>query len=73
MIRTPRTATVVSLLILGIGSAHADVLHINVVAQNPAYSSFGLSFDLNTAATTDTISTGAGTCDAGNGSGVYTV
>jgi hypothetical protein len=58
MIRSPGNAAVAALLILGAASAHADVLSVSMVAQNPAYSSFGLSFDLDTAATVDTIGTG---------------
>ena len=68
MIRTSHTATVVSLLILGTGSAHAEILNVSMVAQD--HSPFSLSFDLNTAATTDAFSVGS--CGGGQASGVYT-
>ena len=68
MIRTPRTSTVVSLLILWTGSAHAEILNVSMVAQD--HSPFSLSFDLNTEATTDAISTGS--CGDGAASGIYT-
>ena len=68
MTRIPRTATVVALLALGASSAHAEMLNVSMVAQD--HSPFSLSFDLNTAATTDTISTGS--CGNGEASGVYT-
>lgn len=68
MIRTPRTSTVVSLLILGTGTAHAEILNVSMVAQD--HSPLSLSFDLNTAATTDAFSVGS--CGSGEASGVYT-
>ena len=68
MIRTPRTPTVVSLLILGTGTAHAEILNVSMVAQD--HSLLSLSFDLNTAATTDAFSVGS--CGSGEASGVYT-
>ena len=68
MIRIPRTATVVALLALGASSAHAEMLNVSMVAAD--HSPFSLSFDLNTAATTDTITTGS--CGNGEESGVYT-
>ena len=68
MIRIRRTATVVALLALEASSAHAEMLNVSMVAED--HSPFSLSFDLNTAATTDTISTGS--CGNGEASGVYT-
>ena len=68
MIRIPRTATVVALLALGASSAHAEMLNVSMVAQD--HSPFSLSFDLNTAATTDAFSVGS--CGSGQASGVYT-
>ena len=58
MIRCSHAATFLAVSILGAASAHAEILNVTMTAQNPAYSSFGLSFDLNTAATTNTIALG---------------
>ena len=63
MIRISHAATLMAVSILGAASAHAEILNVTMTAQNPAYSSFGLSFDLNTAATTNTI--GLGGCFMG--------
>jgi hypothetical protein len=70
MIRSPINTAVATFLILGATSVRAEIIHVNIANQNPNYDSNfgGLSFDLNTAATTDTIGTGS----CGNTSGVYT-
>lgn len=72
MIRTASYAALAALFVVAIPSVHAEVIHMNVTTYNPYYAaSFGgLSFNLNTAATTDTI--GTGSCGNGQASGVYT-
>lgn len=70
MIRSPINAAAAALLALGVTTAHAEIINVNVANLNPAYAADfgGLSFNLNTAATTNTFTTG--TC--GSTSGVYT-
>jgi hypothetical protein len=60
MIRSPGNVVVTALLILGSTSVHAEILHVDIANTNPNYNSNfgGLSFDLDTSATTDTIATG---------------
>jgi hypothetical protein len=70
MIRSPINAAAAALLVFGVSAAHAEILHVNVTNLNPAYAADfgGLSFNLNTAATTNTVATG--TC--ASTPGVYT-
>lgn len=58
MIRSSHAAAFMAVSILGAVSAHAEILNVSVTDPNPANSSFDLSFDLNTAATTNTIGLG---------------
>lgn len=58
MLRSSHAATLIAVSILGAAAAHAEILNVNVTAPEPANSSFDLSFDLNTAATTNTIGLG---------------
>lgn len=71
MIRSPINAAVAAFLILGGASAHAEMIQLNITNTDPAYkASFGgITFDLNTAATTNTFTTGS--CGGGT-SNVYT-
>lgn len=60
MTRSSMSTTAIVLLILGATSAHAEMLNVTfsgASGQNPLFG--GLSFDINTTATTNTFSTGA--------------
>lgn len=64
-------AALTTLCMLATATAHADTLFVNFTSQDPTYSGQfgGLSFIVDTAATVDTLSTGA--CGAGTTTGVY--
>jgi hypothetical protein len=64
MIRISHAAILMAVSILGAASAHAEILNVTMTADDAMNSSFSLSFDLNTAATTNTI--GLGGCDVFN-------
>ena len=66
-------AALTTLCMLATASAHAEVLHVSFTSQDPTYSGlFGsLSFNIDTAATTDILNTGT-TSNCGTGTpGVY--
>lgn len=60
MIRSPMNTAVAALLIFGATTARAETLHMDMTSYNTLYTGIfgGLSFDLNTAETADTIITG---------------
>ena len=62
MIRSPINTAMAALLILGATSAHAEMLDVNITSNNgyapPGDTFGGISFQLNTADTADTITTG---------------
>jgi hypothetical protein len=70
MNRNPANAAMAALLLLAATSASAEIINVNITNLNPNFSANfgGLSFNVNTAATTNTFTTG--TC--GSTSGVYT-
>lgn len=71
VIKKQGCAALTAVLVLGAASAHASMVHVDMTTPNPNYTALfgGLSFDVNTAATTNTISTGS--CGGGTTSGVY--
>ena len=59
MIRSPINVVVAALLMLGATSARAEMLHVDITSYNTLYTGIfgGISFDLNTSATLDTLGT----------------
>lgn len=72
MIRSPIIAAVTAFLIVGAAAANAQVIQVDITNKDPAYAaSFGgISFDINAAAATKSLTTGP--CGPGPGSNVYT-